>query len=67
MMEQLPLRLLLLKMSTLSLQDTQQGPQCGPGHETVSLFFQPGVGGRGGAVHAFPWNYILDIKALSAR
>ena len=46
MMEQRPLRLLLLKMSNLSLQDTQQGPQCGLGHETVSLFSS--LGGRSG-------------------
>ena len=38
MTEQRLLRLLLLKMSNLSLQDTRQGSQCGLGHETASLF-----------------------------
>ena len=52
MMAQRPLRLLLLKMSNLSLQDTQQGPQCGLGHETVSLFSSLGWEvGEGRSMH----------------
>ena len=52
MTEQCLLRLLLLKMSNLNLQDTGQGSQCGLGHETVSLFSSLGWEvGEGQSLH----------------
>lgn len=52
MTEQCLLRLLLLKMSNLNLQDTGQGSQCGLGHETVSLLSSLGWEvGEGQSMH----------------